>query len=431
MVYSDGEQGFPVDSQAHCTATEPITISTGDLARTYPFLFYIDRTNKKITVGTDPSTLGTIEIAWVNEFARRTTSSTPDGFTVEGVRLGMFATNYQEGALGAGDSPPHWRVIDCEMFSCSSWAFRPGEDSYAIGSWFHHNGVGGVSPRDDGAGLIFCLGEDNGALFGLEGQWEGGFVKIGGADVSVAGSTFVLACCAARNAGTGIWNDVDVNGCRIYGNWTTRNQMGIHIEISDTAEVVNNTVAYNGSGYPSAVGRRMNLAIVESNDCEIRGNTVVVEDGSDGVLAISDNRGASYQADNNTFTDNEIWILDGYSVGNPGRSGMYQGTGGNDVFTQTWENNTWHTPNTTTKYWYYGTAGVNDSGTFTDWTGKGYDTPNGSRDTSNDDPGLADVPAWIESVRCDGTIRPPGFIDPEAITEIRTHPDIASTQNQW
>lgn len=179
------------------------------------------------------------------------------------------------------------------------------------------------------------------------------------------------------NTGMGLWNDGNVRAT-IEGNTVYRNsEGGIFHEISWDAVIRNNTLTDNAI---STVGLSCfwgaNLHINNSSNVEIFHNTIVANNGSNGLCAVSTTRGESSPYSTETANlnvhHNSILITAGASNGlvvdSPAKDSVTTG----NVFAF----NNWQVPSLTGAYWTWQGAvpAAANPATWAQWQAAGLDT---------------------------------------------------------
>ena len=158
---------------------------------------------------------------------------------------------------------------------------------------------------------------------GFDTGWEAGAGKFGHADNdggtgpgherSTAERTIARDNYVHHNLGRGLWADVGVVHISYVNNTVVNNtHEGIAHEISHTAVIANNTVCFNGKVFD--VWQWGSQILVQNSDSVVvRGNTVVVGKGGNGIGIIYQPRldnGTAAIAQNNTVVDNAVFFLD-------------------------------------------------------------------------------------------------------------------------
>lgn len=259
--------------------------------------FYIDYAGGKIYLGDDP-TSRTVEVA-VAVFAFE---SAARNVSIDNIVVEKFANTAQKGAIhspvGSG-----WTVENCEARLNSGAGISVGTGSQVRNCDVHHNGQIGIV----GYGIGLRV-EDNHVwsnnIYGFDGTWEAGGVKIGLSDGVVFRRNHVH-----DNDGPGLWCDIDCRNVVYEENVVDRNRdIGIFHEISFKAVIRNNIVRHNGLGNRGWFWQS-DIALSASQDVEVTGNKLTVAPGRCGIVLIDQGRrdnGKRYKTRNNTVHANEM-----------------------------------------------------------------------------------------------------------------------------
>jgi parallel beta-helix repeat protein len=177
------------------------------------------------------------------------------------------------------------------------------------------------------------------------------------------------------NTGNGIWSDGNVRTALYEDNTVEDNSgSGIFHEISWDTVIRNNTVADNDS--PEAGESCWHGAQIENNDStnvEVYGNTVIANNGTNGICAVDIERStpipASVAITGLYVHNNTVYMKEGASTGLVGRLSAAE-EGAENRFVD----NTYYSPNTLKEYWVW----PQERRTWKGWQAAGQDTTGSS-----------------------------------------------------
>lgn len=296
-----------LDGQPLWTADELGDLSTGTT--------YVDRSNKKVYLGDDPSGRQ-VEVA-VTDAAIRAGSPAwlsriyhvlPEGESAAAyarnvVVRGLIVEKFANTALrGAVDSvmASGWVMEDNEIRLNHGVGVCGDTASILRRNFIHHNGQLGICGT--GENLLVSANEVayNG-IAGFSSYWETGgskWVRTVGLVVDSNNSH--------HNVGSGFWTDIDNIRTTYTNNVVTDNlDSGIMHEISYSAIIKGNTVSRNGFG---SYAWNAGILVVSSPNVEVAGNRV--QSNANSLLVIQDGRGdgttSSYGSELATYGPYEV-----------------------------------------------------------------------------------------------------------------------------
>jgi hypothetical protein len=231
-----------------------------------------------------------------------------------------YASDAQQGAIYA-DNTRGWQITDVTARWNHGAGLTFGPQTRIDGGSFSHNGQLGIAGIGEGSTIDGVeIAFNNYA--GYDSRWEAGGTKFWRNEKLV-----VRNSCVHNNNGPGLWSDIDNFDVLYDGNRVFLNaDDGIKFEISYTATIRNNTVAWNGtSGFDDWLWGSQ-ILIQNSRNVKVYDNLVeVASDFGNGIGVIHQDRGVGArgprEAINNSIHDNTIVHL-----GSRGQNGVVTDT---------------------------------------------------------------------------------------------------------
>jgi hypothetical protein len=300
-----------------------------------------------------------------------TGSGAGTGFTVRNIVFDHFTSS----TLGAVTVGTTGSVLEyCEVRNTTGTTSTGVWSANAVTvqqCYIHHNAKYGIGGNGDGINVLNNEIAYNNLAHGFDGSQDAGGTKWA-AGIS---NLLVSANYSHHNGGAGLWVDADGRLVTITGNKVWDNDfVGIDYEISwGPATISNNDVRRNGAYYLDPAHQSgstgspfygSDISVNTSggslgNEIEIYGNTVETDHNGIALLAVS--RGTSSTAPHS----GETYTLTGVNVHH---NDITISSGGNAAIAivglsaaitdpaNTFQYNTYHTPNNASNYWLNGTA---------------------------------------------------------------------------
>ncbi|KWV55987.1 hypothetical protein AS156_05090 [Bradyrhizobium macuxiense] len=261
-----------------------------------PGRFYFDHAASEIYFADNP--VGHKVEATVASFAFE--SRAPD-VLIRNMTIEKYASVAQKGAIQAQEAIG-WIMENCEVRLNSAAGVAAGSGTRVHDCNIHHNGQIGITGV--GHDVVIARNEiwDNNTRQ-FSSNWEAGGVKLAVSEGVVLRGNYVH-----DNHGPGLWCDIECRNVTYEDNLVERNRdAGIFHEISFSAIIRNNIVRHNGTGKTGLWGD--NILVAASQDVEIVGNTLIVDDGKCGIVLVDQGRrthsGATYKTRNNKVHGND------------------------------------------------------------------------------------------------------------------------------
>ncbi len=255
------------------------------------------------------------------------------GVTVHGITAQHFATPAQRGAVRA--SAPGWRIEDVTVQDNHGAGITTEGGATVLDSTVRRNGQLGIGGTGDDTRVVGTVIARNGGG-GYDPAWE-----AGGAKWAVTDGLRVLRNRVVRNAGPGLWTDIDAQDTVYRGNEVHDNAwMGIFHEISADAVIADNDVTGNGHGFPAWLWGS-GILLAGSHDVQVTGNRLA--GNAEGIGMIQQDRGTS-DVDGTPRRLHDVRIADNTVAMAEGESGMVADDGRDEIFddpTITWSGNRW------------------------------------------------------------------------------------------
>jgi parallel beta-helix repeat protein len=228
--------------------------------------FYIDETNTKLYIGSDP-TGQIVEGVTMVYGLRVAPGSGITGVTIRGIGFQQYSPTYD----GASAVPPQggvsMQISSSTVENCTfayisnKGLYMAGTDNVVQGNIFVYNGEGGFG---GGTGSHRLLFEKNYLAFNntqnFNNRWSASGAKIGTSDDAVFRDNV-----AENNKGPGLWCDWECHNNIFVRNVVRNNVDGIEYEKSSGAIIASNLI-YGNSGY--------GIVPIGSNDSKIYNNTL-------------------------------------------------------------------------------------------------------------------------------------------------------------
>jgi parallel beta-helix repeat protein len=254
------------------------------------------------------------------------------GVEVRGLRVMMFATPAQHGAIVASSS--NWTIHHNRVLLNHGAGISIEQPVTLTGNRINRNGQEGIAAAGSRITVTGNVISHNGWA-GFDPGWEAGGAKWG-----EVGHLVVSGNTVTDNKGPGLWDDIDSWDVTYSGNTVSGNDgPGIFHEIGGRARIVRNRVSDNGFAKPGWLWGS-GILLAGSHDVEVAGNTV--RDNADGIGLIQQNRGNDPHGRRRYLHDIDIHD-NTVALGN-GDTGLVQDTGDDSVFSDpsiTYESNTY------------------------------------------------------------------------------------------
>lgn len=253
--------------------------------------------------------------------------------TLTGMTVQHFATPAQRGAIQAFE--PGWLVQGTVVQDNHGAGITSTGGARILGNTVRRNGQLGIGGTGDDTRVEGNTIAGNGRG-GYDPAWE-----AGGAKWAVTDGLRVVANRVLRNAGPGLWTDIDAQDTVYRRNEVADNTgPGIFHEISAGATIVDNDVAGNGrasDGWLWGAG----ILVAGSYDVDVVGNRL--SGNAQGIGLVQQQRGRS-EVDGTPRRLHEVDVRNNRVAMARGESGMVQDDGREELFddeTITWTGNRW------------------------------------------------------------------------------------------
>jgi parallel beta-helix repeat protein len=303
-------------------------MSRGDVG---PGSFYLDYRHRRIFLGRPPRGHD-LEAAVARAAVVARSGDAGAGVTVRGLRIEMFATPAQHGAIQASASG--WAIEDNSVLLNHGAGIAMEQPVTVRGNRIARNGQEGIA----GAGSrIVVTGNviSNNGWAGFNPGWE-----AGGAKWAEVNHLMVTGNTVTGNRGPGLWDDIDSRNVTYSGNTVTGNDnAGIFHEIGGRATIVRNRVTGNGFAKPGWLWGS-GILLAASHDVVVAGNHLAAN--ADGIGLIQQHRGKDPQGRPRML--HRIDIRENDVALGRGDTGLVEDTGDDSVFsdpTITYESNTY------------------------------------------------------------------------------------------
>ena len=268
--------------------------------------FYLDGADGLLYLADDP-TGRTVEMA-VAYFAFESTAA---DVSIANLTVEKFANAAQKGAIHAREGL-RWTIENCEARLNSGAGIGVGSGSRVRNCDVHENGQIGIG----GNGRDISIEHNHvwsNNIYGFDGTWEAGGVKIALSDgVRFFGNH------VHDNNGPGLWCDINCRNVLYEKNLVEENQdIGIFHEISFNAVIRDNVLRHNGIGDRGWFWGS-DIVLAASEGVDVLNNRITVADGRCGIVLIDQGRrdnGNRYKTRNNTVRANEMTFEGGVCAG--------------------------------------------------------------------------------------------------------------------
>lgn len=268
----------------------------GDLG---PGTFFFDYDADIIYFGDDPRGRA-VEVSTT----RTAFLPTAENVTIRNLTIEKYAVPGQMGAIGDQYPAAGWVIENNEIRHNHGMGVAFASNTIVRNNHIHHNGQSGIGGNGENA-LIQGNELSYNNYAGFSREWECGN------KLSNQIGTTVIENYIHHNACTGLWIDIDNIDMIIERNIIEYNSgNGIQYEISYRGSIIDNVVRYNTDNKKDWLWNSQ-ILIQNSQDIEVRGNTVVVPDtGGNAIGLIEQARGSglfgAYIVKNVHVHDNKI-----------------------------------------------------------------------------------------------------------------------------
>jgi parallel beta-helix repeat protein len=291
--------------------------------------------------------------------------------TVRGFIVEHFLNDWTDAGFRAPIIPGESWIIENNVVRYNSQAGIGASNGSVIrGNNIHHNGRIGIT----GGPVSNVLIESNEIAFNNTGSYDVG-VHAGGVKIvgSYAGSSNIVfrGNWVHDNTGRGLWMDTNVRNVTFETNTIENNTShGIFYETSWDAVIRNNVVRNNAAEYAGkSCAWGAQIHVIDSQNVEIYGNTVMSSDGSNGICAVDIDRTVAASTSNKVANlyvhDNIVKMRLPSTIGLVGRLSSYDASANNRF-----ANNTYYVTDTTTNAWVW----KGDRVSWSQWRSYGNDT---------------------------------------------------------
>jgi hypothetical protein len=322
-------------------------LHVSDISLVAPGAWFFDYVNQKVYFADDPAG-HKVETS----VARTAFWGSASNVVVQFLTVEKYAIPAPFGAIGDQYPGPNWLVAYNEVRWNHGAGISLGSGSQALNNYVHHNGQKGIGA--DGQNILVQANDlsfNNWA--GFDPIWEAGGAKF----AQMVGLT-VRGNSVHDNAGPGLWCDLDCINVLFENNTIVNNTAGggIQYEISYAATIRNNVVSNNGIGTsPWLWGSQ--ICIQNSQNVEVYGNTVDVNDKGNGIGIIQQDRGIGaygpHIATNNYVHNNSITHRQS-DIGLNGEVADFQPDALISSQNNQFDYNAYHVTDMSSHYWLWG-----------------------------------------------------------------------------
>ncbi len=328
--YGDGRNGLaaiPNDLQVDGKAY----LRVGSLAEVGPGDFYYG--NGRAYISDNPTGRTTSMLDTATAFQGGTTT----GVTIKNLTIDNYASVAQHGAIEA-ENTSGWTLDNVTAVANHGAGAAAGSAMTINGGNYSGNGQTGIHAQNTAGLTINGITADGNNYAQYSSGWDAGGIKIlTSTNVTVENSTI------SSNKGIGLWFDTDVANATVANNVINGNQgPGLQYEAAYSATISGNVLANNAqSGYVTGYWGS-DLIIVSSSHVDATGNTLVVNDGAEGIGIQEDSRPPDnmgpHATTNNTVSKNTFVLL-----GSGKNGGASDGLSSSQIFngSNVWNNNTY------------------------------------------------------------------------------------------
>jgi hypothetical protein len=240
--------------------------------------FYLDGDTGRLYLADDPR--GRTVEATVARFAF---DGPATDVLIRNLVVEKYSSPAQYGAIN-GRSGKNWTIEGAEARWNSGAGISMGSGGRLLGCNVHHNGQLGV--RALGSGIVLEgneIWQNN--IYGFDDAWEAGGVKV-----TQSEDVKFLRNHVHRNAGSGLWCDINCRNVLYEGNVIEQNDgPGIFHEVSFDALIHANTLRHNGRG-GYVWFWNADIQIAASQDVEVRQNDITVNAWGGAIMLIDQGR---------------------------------------------------------------------------------------------------------------------------------------------
>ena len=202
------------------------------------------------------------------------TSNLASNVTIQNLIVEKYAVPFQFGAIGNQYPGSGWVVENNEVKLGHGSGINVGNAGKILNNHVHNMGQKGIG-ESHGSGAIVQGNEiDHNVYTSVDCGWE-----CGGTKFSLTQGLLVKGNYSHDNKGPGLWTDVFNINTTYDGNIVVNNlSEGLRHEISYAATIENNIFYNNGTASSQGASQNGQITIANSNNVEIKNNTVIVSD---------------------------------------------------------------------------------------------------------------------------------------------------------
>jgi hypothetical protein len=275
---------------------------------------------------------------------------TADNVTIRNLTIEKYAVPAQMGAIGDQYPAAGWVIENNEIRHNHGMGVAFASNTLVRNNHIHHNGQSGIGGNGENT-LIQGNELSYNNYAGFSREWECGN------KLSNQIGTSVIENYIHHNECTGLWIDIDNIDMRIERNIIEYNAgNGIQYEISYRGSIIDNVVRYNTDNKKDWLWNSQ-ILIQNSQDIEVRGNTVIVpETGGNAIGLIEQERGSGlfgpYIVKNVHVHDNKIAF-----ISPSGKVGATQDSGDTSIFSgerdNTFYDNAYYVTDRDAMHWFW------------------------------------------------------------------------------
>ncbi|HRW59169.1 MAG TPA: right-handed parallel beta-helix repeat-containing protein [Defluviicoccus sp.] len=273
---------------------------------------------------------------------------TAENVTIRNLTIEKYAIPAQMGAIGDQYPAAGWVIENNEIRYNHGMGVAFASNAIVRNNHIHHNGQSGLGGNGENA-LIEGNELSYNNYAGFSRDWECGNKLSNQIGTSVIGNYI------HHNDCTGLWIDIDNIDMKIERNIIEYNAgNGIQYEISYRGSIIDNVVRYNTDNKKGWLWNSQ-ILIQNSQDIEVRGNTVIVpETGGNAIGLIEQERGSGlfgeYIVKNVLVHDNKVAFTSPF-----GMVGAGEDSGDRAIFTRergnVFSDNTYSVPDRDAPHW--------------------------------------------------------------------------------
>lgn len=229
------------------------------------------------------------------------------GVTIANLTIENYASVAQHGAIEA-ENTSGWTLDNVTAIANHGAGAAAGSNMTIEGGSYSDNGETGIHAQNTTGLTINGITADNNNYAQYSAGWDAAGIKIlTSTNVTVENSNI------SSNQGIGLWFDTDVANATIANNVIDNNQgPGIQYEAAYSATITGNMIANNAqTGYVTGYWGA-DLILVSSSHVTATGNTLVVNNGAEGIGIQEDDRPPDNMGPHSTIDDtvsNNVFVL--------------------------------------------------------------------------------------------------------------------------